>query len=106
MTTQAARSAYEELTDNLATEEGVTVADEGLLVHGKLFAFLENDNLVVELPLARAEDLEARGVAAKFHSDTHPATRHWVQLSDRELWPELAGEAHEYVGEPAFGGQS
>jgi hypothetical protein len=97
--------AYDELTFEIAELDGVAVQSDGLFVHGTLFAFLDGDDLVVELPLGRMGDLEVRGIAAPFVSERHP-TRDWVRVSDQQLWPELAREAHEYVGEPAVGGQS
>jgi hypothetical protein len=101
-----AQSAYDDLTLALAEDDDdVAVAEDGLLVRGILFAFLEGDDLVVELPESRAADLKARGVAEAFRAAGHP-TRDWVRVSDRQLWPELARESHEFVGEPAVGGES
>jgi protein required for attachment to host cells len=105
MASTAATEAYENLTFTLAEAEGVAVTDDGLLVHGKLFAYLEGDDLVVELPLGRADDLIARGVAKRVRSDDS-SQRDWVRIDDEQLWEELAGEAHEYVGEPSVGGES
>lgn len=107
MTTDAAAQAYNSLTIELAEDEDydVDIAADGLLVHGRLFAFLEGDDLVVELPESRAKDLEARGVAAAFRAAGHP-TRNWVRVSDRQFWSELARESHTFVGEPAVGGES
>ncbi len=107
MTTDAAAQAYNSLTIELAEDEDydVDIAADGLLVHGRLFAFLEEDDLVVELPEARANDLKARGVAFAFRAAGHPS-RDWVRVSDRQLWSELARESHTFVGEPAVGGES
>ncbi len=107
MTTDAAAQAYNSLTIELAEDEDydVEIAADGLLVRGKLFAFLEEDDLVVELPEARADDLKTRGVASAFRAAGHP-TRDWVRVSDRQLWSELARESHTFVGEPAVGGDS
>ncbi|WP_394769821.1 hypothetical protein [Lacisediminihabitans sp.] len=105
MAGRAARDAYETLEISLRDEDGVEATPEGLLVHGRRFAFLEGDDLVVDVTPARARDLVHRGVAERFVVDGHPA-REWVRVSDLQLWPELAGEAHEYVGEPPVGGQS
>ncbi|WP_245635995.1 hypothetical protein [Herbiconiux solani] len=97
--------AYDALVLQLSDEDGVAVTPDGLLVHGKLFAFLDGDALVVELPEARATDLRERGQAFGFTGGGHEL-RDWVTIRDLELWPELAREAHEFVGEPAVGGQS
>jgi hypothetical protein len=102
-----AARAYEDLTFSMSEDEDfdVAVAADGLLVRGKLFAFLEGDDLVVELPEVRAKDLKERGVAYSFSAAGHPS-RDWVRVSDLQLWPELARESHEFVGEPRVGGDS
>jgi len=105
MTSSDAATAYEELAFELKIEDGVTVVENELLVHGTIFAFLDDDDLVVELPEARASDLAGRSVAARYVSHHHP-TRNWIRVGDRELWPELARESHEFVSEPAVGGES
>lgn len=107
VTTDAAAQAWDDLTFELDEDEDydVDVTVDGLLVRGRLFAFLEDDDLVVELPEARADDLKSRGVAVAFRAAGHP-TRDWVRVSDRELWSELARESHTFVGEPAVGGES
>lgn len=101
-----AAQKYEDLSIELADEnDHVTVSPQGLFVRGKIFAFLVGDDLAVEIPPARATDLVTRGVAAVYSSTEHPE-RNWVKVSSLELWPELAREAHEFVGEPPVGGQS
>jgi hypothetical protein len=101
----AATEAYENLTVSLSDEEGVAVTVDGLTVHGTLFAFLDGDDLVVELPAARSDDLQQRGIA-EAHADAGTPPRSWVRVGDQQLWPELAGEAHTFVGEPPVGGDS
>jgi hypothetical protein len=96
-------AAYDEVVVTLGQDPDVdvTVTDDGLLAHGKRFAFLDDDHLVVKLPAARASDLIARRVAGG-----HEAGEGWVSVSSIDLWQELAAEAHAFVGEPAVGGQS
>ncbi|WP_431278715.1 hypothetical protein [Leifsonia poae] len=87
-------------------DDDVALTEQGLHVHGKLFAFLNDGDLVVDLSPGRADDLIERGVAA---SSSHPvveAKGRWVSIDDAEDWPELASEAHQFVGEPAVGHQS
>ncbi|MEF2977389.1 hypothetical protein [Subtercola sp. YIM 133946] len=105
MAYESAGDAWQDLVVIMSDEEGVTHTDEGLLVHGTVFAFRAGDDLVVEVPRARASDLKNRGVAFAFTVDGH-SSRDWVRVSDLQLWPELAREAHEFVGEPAVGGES
>jgi len=84
----------------------VNQAPDGLLVRGQLFAFLDGVDLVVELPESRSADLRSRGIVVSFTGDTGCPSRNWVRVSDRQLWSELAREAHEFVGEPPVGRQS
>ncbi|GGF21199.1 hypothetical protein [Subtercola lobariae] len=105
MAYESAGEAWQDLLLIMSGEEGVTSTESELLVHGTVFAFREGDDIVVEVPAARASDLKARGVASKFSVDGH-TSRDWVRVSDLQLWPELAREAHEFVGEPAVGGES
>lgn len=103
-----ARATFDAVTDELLddTDYDVDTTPDGLLVKGHLFAFLEDGDLVVELPEARSVDLRARGIATPFRSTRGGDSRTWVRVADRELWSELAREAHEYVGEPPVGRQS
>jgi hypothetical protein len=105
MVNPLADQAYDDLTLALRDEDGVAITPDGLLVHGRLFVFREGDDLVVELPEARSIDLKTRGIARPFSGGGHPL-RDWVRVSDVQLWPELAREAHEFVGEPPVGGES
>jgi hypothetical protein len=105
MTSALAAEAYENLVLEFREEDGVSVDTEGLLVHGTVFAFLNGDNLVVDLPANRASDLVERGEGTRFKLDG-VKSRDLVSVSDRSLWSELTREAHEYVGEPRVGGQS
>jgi hypothetical protein len=105
MASALAAQAYENLTIEFADEEGVTVTDGGLAVHGTVFAYLEGDDLVVDLPAARASDLASRGIGSRLKTDG-VRSRDLVRVADRTFWSELTREAHEYVGEPPVGGQS
>jgi hypothetical protein len=96
---------WENLVIEFTDEPGVTLTADGLAVNGNLFAFADGDDLVVDLSSARAADLVHREMAAHYKHDGAPS-RDWVSVSDQSLWSELAREAHEYVGEPAVGGQS
>ncbi len=100
-----AEDAFEGVRFSFSETDEVTQSAEGLLVNGTLFAFLEDDDLVVELPFGRSNDLVDRGIAVKFTPEGQTG-RDWVRVSDQQLWPELAREAHEFVGEPAVGGDS
>jgi hypothetical protein len=105
MASSIAAEAYENLVLELQDEPGVTIDTDGLLVHGTIFAFLSDDDLVVDLPAKRASDLVERQQGTRFRLDG-VKSRDLVKVRDRSLWSELAREAHEYVGEPPVGGQS
>lgn len=107
MTDEAERT-YDAVTRELLMDEDfdVDLTPDGLLVQGKLFAFLDGTDLVVELPEARATDLRERGVAEPFSGTQGGPSRNWIRVSDLQLWSELAREAHQYVGEPPVGRQS
>lgn len=103
-----AERTYDAVTREMLVDEDFDVdyTPDGLLVHGLLFAFLDGDDLVVELPEARSGDLRERGIATPFTGTHGGPSRKWVRVADRELWSELAREAHTFVGEPPVGRQS
>lgn len=102
-----AQGMYRWVTRELLADEDVDVdfTPDGLLVRGRLFAFLDGTQLVVQVPAARASDLLSRGVVASFTGGGR-TSRNWVRVSDLQLWSELAREAHEHVGKPPVGRQS
>lgn len=101
MSDASARAAYDELTLELGDEDGVSVADDALLVNEEEFAYLDGIALVLKLPVDRSDDLLERGIVT-----AQPDADGWVRVEDQELWSELAAEAFEFVGEPAVGGDS
>jgi hypothetical protein len=102
-----AGEAWDRVVDALTQDEDddVTAAGEALHVRGSLFAFIQDDELVVDIPAARAGDLVERGIAHAVDVDERAAGR-WVAVTDTEDWLELASESHQFVGEPAVGGDS
>ena len=84
----------------------VSVTATGLHVHGRLFAYLDGTELAVDLPQQRADDLAERGVATFVAAGRSEAKGAWVRITDSQDWPELAAEAHQFVGEPAVGKDS
>jgi len=98
---------YRRVTVELLADEDVDVdvTPDGLLVHGRLFAFLDGLELVVKVPEQRAADLLSRGVVSAFDGGGH-LSRDWVRVGDLQLWSELAREAHESVAKPPVGHES
>ena len=84
----------------------VSVTTTGLHVRGRLFAYLDGVELVVDLPEERAEDLIGREVATAVAAGRSEPKGAWARIADTEDWPELASESHQFVGEPAVGGES
>jgi hypothetical protein len=105
VTSSEAASAYENVATSFQDDARVTVVQNQLHVDGTIFAFLDDDQFVVELPESRVDDLVARGIAVRFTSHHHPA-RNWIRVADQQLWPELGRESHAFVGEPPVGGES
>ncbi|WP_401000841.1 hypothetical protein [Agromyces sp. GXQ0307] len=103
-----AQATYDAVADELLrdADHDVDATPDGLLVKGRLFAFLDGGELVVDLPEARSTDLQERGIVVPFHSTRGGDSRTWVRVADLQLWSELAREAHEFVGEPPVGRQS
>ncbi|MGJ4843283.1 hypothetical protein [Leifsonia sp. Le1] len=108
MTDASPTVAFDLLTTRLLDDpdDDVVVTEKGLNVHGKLFAFLDGDALVVDLPAARALDLVDRGIASPASGGVVDARGSWVAIGDVEDWQELASEAHQFVGEPPVGRDS
>lgn len=107
--TDAEDSAYVDVEGALLADPDADVRSGpgGLTVGDRLFAFrAPGGGLVVDLPQARADDLAARDVAEPFETAPVAARGAWVVVRDLEDWPELADEAHRFVGEPAVGRDS
>lgn len=102
-----AQNVFDLLAEELREDPDADVTIEGteLRAKGSLFAFLDGEDLVVCLPQARAEDLVNREISDLYRGEIGGG-RHWVVVTDRELWSELASEAHAFVGEPPVGRES
>ena len=105
MSTESDR-AFSSVSDALLGDPDDDVRLDGtrLTVKGSVFARLEGEELLVALPPARAADLVSRGIASPASGDGGNGA--WVSIHDVENWVELAGEAHQFVGEPPVGRQS
>jgi hypothetical protein len=74
--------------------------NDGLRIHGRIFAMLVRGELVVKVPRARAAEMVERLEGRPFEPGTGRVMREWVSvpLESAEAWRELADEAFEYVG--------
>ena len=79
---EEADRTYDAVTRELLLDEDYDVdfTPDGLLVHGRLFAFLDEDDLIVELPEARSVDLRGRGIAEPFSGVHGGPSRNWVRV--------------------------
>jgi len=87
-------------------DDDVSLTATGLHVHDRLFAYPDTEGLVVDLPRERAEELVGREVAEPVRAGRSEPRGAWVRIGDAQDWPELAAEAHQFVGEPAVGRES
>ena len=71
-----------------------------LKVDGKIFAMISsNGDFVVKLPAYRVDELVRDGTAQHFEAGRGKKMKEWLALSgNRELWINLAKEAHMFVG--------
>jgi len=91
---------YEELCDELLASPGVTIgralSNEGLMVGGKLFAFLRRDCLVVKLPVDRVAEVVEAGTGEQALMGTR-TMKQWVELPQPTEWASYAKESCDYV---------
>lgn len=98
----------EERFDDLAEEHlgraGVSTGrmfnSRGLKVHGKFFALVSRERVVLKVPADRAAALVAAGDAVPFEPGPGRRMKEWIALvppADLDQWRQLMAEAHSYV---------
>jgi hypothetical protein len=96
-----AERLYEALRTDYLSRPGVSLGralhNETLTVHGKIFAFLKDDHLVVKIPASRAAALVSAGDAERFESGGRPM-KEWVSVPAMDQWRQLIADAYAYVG--------
>ncbi|MEU1971852.1 TfoX/Sxy family protein [Microbacterium sp. NPDC019599] len=102
---ERAFAIFDPLAEEYLTRDGVDIGamfgSEGLRIRGKVFAFVGfAGGLVVKVPEARADEIEASGVASRMEMRGRPA-REWlvVPTSAAENWGPLMAEAFAYLDE-------
>jgi hypothetical protein len=96
---------FDEVVDVLLGEEGVTppggkgFGRTALRVHGRIFAMLAGDTLVLKLPKARVDELVAGGAGVRFDANKGTPMKEWLRLDPAAPtdWSGLAREALAYV---------
>jgi TfoX/Sxy family transcriptional regulator of competence genes len=99
-----ADAALERLAEPYLARDGVTwgrmFSSTGLSVRGKIFAVVNHaGNLMVKVPEARLDELEAAGTASRMVMRGREM-REWAEMSPARgetEWSELLGQAFAYV---------
>ena len=105
----SSESRYADVVRKLAARSGVTHITEGkgfgssgqLKVHGRIFAMLVRDALVLKLPRARVDELVEAGEGTRFDAGKGKPMREWFVLAPTTTrrWLPLAEEALDFVQE-------
>lgn len=100
-----AQDRFDELAKEHLGEPGVSrgrmMTSEGLKVHGKFFALVSRERLVLKVPAAQAAALVAAGHAVPFEPGPGRRLKEWVTLApstDIDLVRRLMADAHDHVG--------
>jgi hypothetical protein len=100
-----ASARFAELVAALAGRDGVSVGSGrrrfgsgALQVDGHIFAMLNDDRLVLKLPVSRVADLLAKGIGVGFDAGKGRPMREWIALDlGVASWLALADEALAFV---------
>lgn len=99
-----AQDRFEDLAREHLGEPGVSLgrmmSSEGLKVHGKFFALVSRERLVLKVPAAQAVALVAAGDAVPFEPSPGRRMKEWVALTppaDLDRWRRLMADARGYV---------
>ncbi|WP_243076081.1 TfoX/Sxy family protein [Microbacterium sp. SS28] len=102
---ERAHAIFDPIAEEYLARDGVDIGpmfgSEGLRIRGKVFAFVGfAGGLVVKVPAARADEVEASGVAARMEMRGRPA-REWlvVPVASADHWAPLMAEAFAYLDE-------
>ena len=94
---------FEALASAMLQDQTVTQPERrgfargGLMRHGKLFATLRGDGLLLKLPAGRVAQLIAMGHGTTFDANKGRPMKEWVVASLDADWEGLAQEAAAFV---------
>ena len=96
----SADERYQDLCDEMLALPGASIgralSNEGLMVHGKLFAFLLRGQLIVKLPVERVAEVIGAGTGAPATMGTR-TMKQWLEVTREADWAQLARESYDYV---------
>jgi hypothetical protein len=100
---------FDELVGELTRLEDVSPPAGGrrfgaqaLRRHGRIFAMLSRDHLVVKLPRARIDQLVAAGLGVRFDAGQGTPMKEWFVLTAADFpWSDLALEAVAFADSTA-----
>jgi hypothetical protein len=82
------------LADDPALEQGRMMSATGLKIGGRFFAMVVRGELVVKLPAARVDELEASGTGRRFEPGRGRRMKEWIGLR-----PDDAAACEAYMAE-------
>ncbi|HVV16907.1 MAG TPA: hypothetical protein VHH90_06850 [Polyangia bacterium] len=90
---------HKQLADLPDVHTGKALQNMGLMVGGKLFAFLKDGRLILKLPAKQIDGLIDSHDAVRFDRGQGKPLKEWVVLpeSDAADWPALARDACVFV---------
>jgi hypothetical protein len=88
------------LADDPALEQGRMMTATGLKIGGKFFVMVVRGELVVKLPAARVDELEASGTGRRFEPGKGRRMKEWIGLrpDDEAACEAYMAEARGFVG--------
>lgn len=91
---------HAQLADLPEVHTGKALQNTGLMVGGKLFAFLSNGRLVLKLPAGQIDGLIESHDAVRFDRGQGKPLKEWVVLPESAAadWAMLARDACAFVG--------
>lgn len=91
------------LADLPDVHTGKALQNEGLMVGGKLFAFLKDGRLILKLPARQIDGLLISHDAVRFDRGQGKPLKEWIVLPQSAAadWPALARDAHAFVSKDA-----
>jgi hypothetical protein len=87
------------LADDPALEQGRMMSATGLKIGGRFFAMVVRGELVVKLPAARVDELEASGTGRRFEPGRGRRMKEWIGLrpDDEAACEAYMAEARGFV---------